>query len=146
MEKYHASLQVKVYSVAHLMLRREQDFFKVYDITQKQFNILRILRGVYPNSASLKEVGERMIAPSSDITRLTSRLVKKELIEISVNNIDKRYKNASITKQGMSLLAQIDVVAFKNMKTGIQHLTKEECDTLSKLLDKIADDDTLANT
>lgn len=140
---HHVKLQVKIYRVSQLMLRREQDFFKEFGITQKQFNILRILRGVYPHSLSLKEVGERMIDPSSDVTRLTNRLIKKELIEISPNKNDKRFKDASLTKIGLNILAQIDKVALKKMKTGIEHLSKTECDTLSLLLDKITNDDLL---
>ncbi len=142
-EKHHLHLQVKIYRVSQLMLKREQDFFKEFGITQKQFNILRILRGVYPHSLSLKEVGERMIDPSSDVTRLANRLIKKELIEISANKNDKRFKDASLTKLGLSLLAQIDKVALKKIKTGIEHLTKAECNTLSLLLDKITNDDLL---
>ena len=145
MEKYHAILQVKVYRVAQLMLKREEVFFKNFNLTQKQFNILRILRGVYPNSISLKEVGERMIDSASDVTRLTARLIKKELIIVSTNKVDKRYKDAALTKSGMSLLNQIDGVALEKMKTGIQHLTETECNTLSELLDKITSDDPLAN-
>ena len=146
MQNYHAILQVKMYRVTQLMLRREQDFFEEFRITQKQFNILRILRGVYPNSLSLKEVSERMIDHSSDMTRLTKRLMKKKLVEVGVNKIDKRYKDASLTKVGLSLLGQIDKIALEKMKTGIQNLTKAECETLSILLDKIADDEKLTNT
>lgn len=145
MKDYHAKLQVKIYRVTQLMLRREQSFFEEFGITQKQFNILRILRGVYPNSLSLKEVSERMIDRSSDITRLTGRLLKKKLIEVGANKIDKRYKDASLTKAGLSLLGQIDKIALKEMKTGIQNLSKTECEALSILLDKVADDKNLTD-
>ncbi|MBX2877991.1 MAG: MarR family transcriptional regulator [Saprospiraceae bacterium] len=145
MKKYHIELQVKIYRASQLMLRREQDFFKEFEITQKQFNILRILRGIYPNSLSLKEIGERMIDPSSDVTRLTNRLIKKELIETSPNKHDKRFKDASLTKAGLTLLAKIDKIAVVQMKTGIENLSEAECSTLSALLDKIAKDDLLTN-
>ncbi len=145
MEEYHAILQVKMYRITQLMLKREQDFFKEFGITQKQFNLMRILRGAYPNSLSLKEVSHRLIDLSSDITRLTKRLMKKELIEVSPNETDKRYKDAILTKSGITLLNQIDKVALQNMKTGIQYLTKTECDSLSILLDKIAGDESLTN-
>lgn len=145
MEVYHVKLQVKVYRASQLMLRREQDFFKEFGITQKQFNILRILRGIYPNSLSLKEIGERMIDPSSDVTRLSSRLIKKGLIETSPNKHDKRFKDSSLTKSGLNLLAKIDKIAIAQMKTGIENLTEAECETLSALLDKIANDDLLTN-
>lgn len=146
MQKYHAILQVKIYRTSNLMIRREQDFFKDFGITQKQFNILRILRGVYPNSIAMKEVSERMIDTSSDITRLASRLIKKELMQLSTNQVDRRYKDAIITKSGMALLAKIDSIALSKMKTGIQNLTEEECDILSGLLDKIAGDQEISNT
>ena len=146
MNEYHAIIQVKMYRVTQLMLSREQDFFENFGITQKQFNILRILRGGYPNSLSLKEVSERMIDRSSDITRLTKRLMKKKLIEVDVNKIDKRYKDASLTHVGLSLLRQIDKIALEKMKTGIQNLTKTECETLSILLDKIIGDEKMYNT
>ncbi len=106
---------------------------------------MRILRGIYPNSLSLKEIGERMIDPSSDVTRLTNRLIKKELIETSPNKHDKRFKDASLTKPGLSLLAKIDKIAVVQMKTGIECLSEAECKTLSTLLDKIAKDDLLPN-
>ncbi len=146
MEKYHAILQVKIYQVAQLMLKREQHFFKDFGITQKQFNILRILRGTYPNSISLKEVSARMIDSSSDITRLASRLIKKELIMVSTNKADKRYKDASLSKSGMNLLTQIDKMALEKMKTGIQHLSEPECKTMNTLLDKITGDEQLTNS
>lgn len=146
MNTFHVNTQVKLYRVANLMLGREQDFFKAFEITQKQFNILRILRGVYPASIALKTISERMIERSSDVTRLTSRLVKKGLIQVSTNSLDKRYRDASITKTGMHLLAQIDAVALERMKTGIQHLSREECHQLSTLLDKIAGEEEISDT
>ena len=145
MERHHAILQVKVYRVANLMINREQAFFKQFEITQKQFNMLRILRGVYPNNISMKDLKERMIDKSSDLTRLANRLIKKELISLTTNQIDKRYRDAAITKAGMNLLAQIDQVALKEMKTGIEHLNEQECQQLSKLLDKIAGSDEIKN-
>lgn len=145
MEAYHAKIQVKIYRVAQLMLRREQVFFKAFEITQKQFNIMRILRGTYPNSLSLKEVGARMIDTSSDITRLTNRLIKKELITVAPNQRDKRYKDAALTKTGLSLLTEIDKVVLEEMKTGTEHLTKADCRLLSDLLDKIANDNSLTD-
>lgn len=146
MNDYHAILQVKMYRVTQLMLSREQAFFEGFGITQKQFNILRILRAGYPNSLSLKEVSERMIDRSSDITRLSKRLIKKHLIEVDTNKFDKRYKDAHLTQEGLSLLRQIDKIVFEKMQTGIQNLTKTECETLSVLLDKIIDDEKMDNT
>lgn len=35
------------------------DFFKRYDITMQQFNVLRILRGQYPNPVSTSDIRER---------------------------------------------------------------------------------------
>jgi len=139
----HIHLQVKLYRLTNLMIQREQVFFKRYGLTQKQFNMLRILRGSYPQSVSLSQVSERLIDKSSDITRLAARLTHKNLISITANQNDRRYKDASITKSGLDLLSQIDKAAPTEMSTGIEKLDENECQTLSRLIDKIHGDGNL---
>jgi DNA-binding MarR family transcriptional regulator len=44
--------------------------FKPYGISPQQFNVLRILRGSYPNALRLSDITERMIDKNSNATRL----------------------------------------------------------------------------
>lgn len=41
-----------------------------YKLTHQQFNILRILKGSFPEPLSANDIKERMIFKNSDVTRL----------------------------------------------------------------------------
>ena len=56
------------------------DYFKQYDLSMQQYNVLRILRGKKGESANLSYVQERMISPMSNTTRLIEKLRLKGLL------------------------------------------------------------------
>src|SRR4051812_6517349 len=65
-------------------------FFKGIDITTQQFNVLRILRGQYPDHCSLKLVKERMLDRMSDASRIVDKLVAKKYVDRKVCPGDRR--------------------------------------------------------
>ncbi|WP_245598568.1 MarR family transcriptional regulator [Sporocytophaga myxococcoides] len=69
---------------------RTRNFMKDYDLTPQQFNILRILRGQYPNPSTINLLKERMLDKMSDASRLVERLRIKELLERSPSSEDRR--------------------------------------------------------
>jgi len=113
----------------------QKEVFIKYDITPQQYNVLRILRGRYPNSICAGDIKEVMIDRSPDLTRLCDRLVKKELIERQVNEYNRRQALIKITIAGLELVKEIDP-ALKNMSKKFGNLTEEESEMLSELLDK----------
>jgi len=114
----------------------QTNFFKKYDLTMQQYNILRILRGAYPEPLSLKIIKKRMLDKMSDVSRLVDRLLKKKLVTIHLNMEDKRCNNVLITELGLNLLKEIHSELFK-FDLLFNDLTPEEIDTLNTLLDKI---------
>lgn len=54
-----------------------KDFLDEYDITQQQFNILRILRGAKGEPLSTNDLSDRMIDKMSDASRIVDRLISK---------------------------------------------------------------------
>ncbi|MGZ6540317.1 MAG: MarR family transcriptional regulator, partial [Bacteroidia bacterium] len=52
---------------------RNHENFKTLDITPQQFNVLRILRGQYPDPCNLKLVKERMLDRVSDASRIVDK-------------------------------------------------------------------------
>ena len=50
-------------------------FFEAEGITGQQFNILRILRGSYPQPLSTLQIRERMLEKKSDTSRIVYRLI-----------------------------------------------------------------------
>ncbi|MCI0920022.1 MarR family transcriptional regulator [Sphingobacterium rhinopitheci] len=106
------------------------------DITLQQFNVLRILRGQFPNPISNTLVKKRMINSTPDISRLVERLVLKNLVVRAQNVADKRIVDLMITELGMKLLASLE----EDMILGdilFQNITETEALQLSQLLDKL---------
>lgn len=113
------------------------DFFKQYDISAQQFNVLRILRGQKGKPANLATIQERMIHKNSNTTRLIDKLILKELVERTICPENRRKVEIIITKNGLDLLQAIDPKLNELEESSIQSLTTEEAETLNILLEKL---------
>src|SRR5476651_1617441 len=82
--------------------------FEKYNLTQQQFNILRILRGQYPKPATVNLLKERMIDKMSDASRIVDRLMQKELVSRCTNTKDRRAVDVRISKKGLEILSKMD--------------------------------------
>ncbi len=109
--------------------------FNNFDITPQQFNILRILRGQYPNPSTINLLKERMLDKMCDASRMVDRLKQKELIERCVNKKDRRSVDIVISQKGLDLLSRIDVEL--DQEKLMKHLSEEEARQLNTLLDKL---------
>ena len=85
-----------------------RSLFEKNNITVQQFNILRILRGQYPNPATVNLLKERMIDKMSDASRIVDRLVQKGLVSRCTNTKDRRAVDIRISEQGLKTLAIMD--------------------------------------
>jgi DNA-binding MarR family transcriptional regulator len=110
--------------------------FEQYNLTQQQFNILRILRGQYPKPATVNLLKERMIDKMSDASRIVDRLVQKGLVSRCTNNKDRRAVDIRISDEGLEILSKMDK-EFKTSDMLKDNLTLEEAGQLSELLDKM---------
>jgi DNA-binding MarR family transcriptional regulator len=79
-----------------------------HGITADQYNVLRILRGVYPGGHPRNEVARRMIHRAPDVTRMLDRLARQGLAARVRNADDRRESIATITRAGLALLDRID--------------------------------------
>lgn len=77
-------------------------------ITHDQYNVLRILRGVYPEGHPRGEVSARLISRAPDVTRLLDRLAKGGFIKRDWHPSNRRLSIATITDAGLKLLAAAD--------------------------------------
>src|ERR1700743_384199 len=81
--------------------------FEKHNLTNQQFNILRILRGQYPKPATINLLKERMIDKMSDASRIVDRLVQKEMITRCTNNKDRRAVDIRISDKGLEIAYKI---------------------------------------
>ncbi|WP_228851833.1 MarR family winged helix-turn-helix transcriptional regulator [Aegicerativicinus sediminis] len=111
----------------------QNEFFKEFDISPQQFNILRILNGA-SGPLKVQTVKERMIDRAPNATRLMDKLCAKELIQRINCSEDRRVVNVEITDKGKNLLNKIPDDFSENL---LKNITEEEAEALSRILDKI---------
>jgi len=110
--------------------------FEKHNLTQQQFNVLRILRGQYPNPATINMIKERMLDKMSDASRIVDRLIQKGLVSRCTNNKDRRAVDIRISEAGLEILSKMDE-EFKTSDMLKNNLTEDEAGRLSDLLDKL---------
>jgi DNA-binding MarR family transcriptional regulator len=109
--------------------------FEPFDITQQQFNILRILRGAGQPLSTL-QIRQRMLDKMSDTSRIVDRLVKKGMVKKSVCREDRRLVDVLLTEKGKKLLQSMDGMN-EEMESLFKYLSEGEARQLNVLLDKI---------
>lgn len=112
------------------------EIVKPFDISSEQYNVLRILRGQKGNPANMCLIQERMIAKTSNTTRLVDKLLLKELVTREVCSVNRRKIEVSITSKGLDVLKALDEKIIEHEKTFSNNLTIEELETLNTLLEK----------
>jgi DNA-binding MarR family transcriptional regulator len=117
---------------------KQDSLFKDSDITVQQYNVLRILRGQYPNPCSIKLIKERMLDRMSDTSRIVDKLYTKKLLERNECPNDRRSVNVIISDKGLELLKSLDYID-EISKQSLKSLTTAEINTLNELLDKLRD-------
>ena len=106
-------------------------------ITTTQYNVLRILRGAGELGLCRNEVGERLIRPVPDVTRLLDRMEELGLIDRRRSGTDRRFVATFITERGQELLATLDdrIVAFHRER--LAHLTEDQLRVVITLLESV---------
>jgi len=109
--------------------------FEPFDITQQQFNILRILRGAGQPLSTL-QIRQRMLDKMSDTSRIVDRLVKKGMVKKTISREDRRLVDVLLTDKGKKLLQSMDGMN-EEMESIFKYLSIEEAKLLNVLLDKV---------
>ena len=120
---------------ATALQRRETELLKAHDLTQPQFNVLRILRGAGADGLICREIGERMLTYDPDVTKLLDRLEARGLVTRERLATDRRAVAARITPAGLRLLQQVDKPMLDLVVGLLGHLGARRLKTLSLLLE-----------
>ena len=109
-------------------------------ISHRQYNLLRILRGAGQAGLTRKEVAERLIDRSPDVTRLLDRLERHGLVGRERGAEDKRTSRARLTEKGTGLLAQVDESVERVHREFFAGLDAEQLEQLNRVLELLADE------
>ncbi len=128
---------VNLIYTSNRMVDEQKAFFKKVEITHQQYNVLRILRGKYPESLNPGEIKSVMLDKSPDLTRLVDRLLVKELVERESCQDNRRKVNIKISDKGLKFLEDLEPMIVNATNQYEENLTDEEASQLSDLLDKL---------
>ncbi len=112
------------------------EILKPYDLSGEQYNVLRILRGQKGCPANMCVIQERMLAKTSNTTRLVDKLLLKELVTREVCTDNRRKIEVTITQKGLAVLAELDPKVDAHEQFFTKNLESEELIQLNRLLEK----------
>ncbi|RTY66641.1 MarR family transcriptional regulator [Flavobacterium sp. GSP27] len=112
------------------------ELLKPHEISGEQYNVLRILRGQKGNPANMWAIQERMLAKTSNTTRLVDKLLLKEFVTRKVCPENRRKIEVLITQKGLDVLAVLDPKVIAHERFFSKNLSAEEIIQLNQLLEK----------
>lgn len=109
---------------------------KEFGLTHEQYNVLRILKGKYPDQMCVRDIACRMIEKNSNVPRIIDRLEIKKLVKRSTSAIDKRETVITLTQGGITLLEASTVVLNRILDESLA-ITEQDALALNDLLEKV---------
>ena len=132
----HQKAAINLIYTLSWMKDRTKLIFESEDITSQQFNILRILRGSFPQPLSTLQIRERMLEKMSDTSRIVDRLIAKGLVKKLICKNDRRLVDVIITDKGKKMLERLDAKQDE-IDSVLGNLSEKDANILSDLLDKV---------
>ena len=120
----------------NILAEQFNEVLKPFDISAEQFNVLRILRGQKGNPANMFLIQERMLAKTSNTTRLVDKLLAKGLVTRDICPDNRRKMEIRITEKGLGLLNELDPKVDQHEIDYASRMTAAELKQLNELLEK----------
>lgn len=131
----YSKLMINVLYTSSWLTALQNTVFKEHTLTPQQYNSLRILRGQYPEAATVNLLKDRMIDKMSNVSRIIDKLKAKDLVTRKPCKHDRRQVDVKITEKGLKLLEIIDVEMTK-WEENLHAISIDEAKTVNALLDK----------
>lgn len=135
-ESEYEKLIVNLIYTNSWLSEQQQNTFKPFGITAPQYNVLRILRGQYPEPCTVNTIIDRMLDRMSNASRIVDRLEAKALVERKVCKTDRRAKDVVITELGLGLLDKVDDAMAEWSKRFLS-ISKDRVEATNTLLDEM---------
>ncbi|QDV24662.1 MarR family winged helix-turn-helix transcriptional regulator [Aureliella helgolandensis] len=112
----------------------EDEVFGRVGLSAQQYNALRLLRSVYPDSMPTLVLGGRLISRAPDMTRLLDRLESRCLLVRERRPENRRVVEVRIAKEGTQLLDEVHDALQECHRQQLGHLDKKVLRQLASLL------------
>ncbi len=128
---------LNIFHTANTLRNRLNDCLKSFELTDPQYNVLRILRGQRGKPMNLFEIGDRMVHRESNVSRIVDKLEAKRLVLRKEDPANRRRVDISVTDTGLAALTSIQPKLDEEIRAAFDGLDAEHIETLCVLLDKI---------
>jgi DNA-binding MarR family transcriptional regulator len=122
---------------SNLLTARIEARFAGFDVTFMQWVVLLHIRDKIAMTAA--EIGRSVGHDSGAMTRLVDHLVQRGLVERCRSSRDRRIVTLSLTDQGSRTVASLAPSVIDCLNQAVATFTREEADTLTRLLTKLID-------
>lgn len=130
-------LYLSIVKTASDLSHLTDQFLRQFEITQIQYNVLRILRGAGSGGLCRNQISERMITAAPDMSRLLDRMERDGLIHRSRDREDRRQVASTIARKGAALLDRMEIPLMEFHRLQLQALGGTKTSTLLDLLAEI---------
>ncbi|MGY8869058.1 MAG: MarR family winged helix-turn-helix transcriptional regulator [Pseudomonadales bacterium] len=115
-------------------------FFKSHGLQLGEFDVLATLRrSGAPYELAPTQLFEELLISSGGMTNRLDRLEKAGLIARAPNPQDRRGTLVLLTEEGLALMNRIVPLHVENEARSLSNLSREEQETLDRLLEKLID-------
>ncbi len=112
----------------------EETMFARFDLSAQQYNALRLLKAVYPESLPTLALSTLLISRAPDITRLLDKLELRQLLCRRRRPENRRVVDISLTPEGLALLSELEVPVRECHQCQVGHLDPQSQQQLMALL------------
>ena len=109
---------------------------KEFGLTHEQYNVLRILKGKYPEQMCVRDIACRMIEKSSNVPRIIDRLELKKLVKRATSAVDKRETVITLTQGGITIL-EASTKVVNHAIDSLMIINEKDAAELNQLLEKV---------
>ncbi len=131
----HLKAMLDIIHTASVISYKQYKFFKQFDISPQQYNILRILRGSQPEPLTFQEIKSRMLERTPHTTRMIDKLESAGLVYRERSHSDRRKIFVHIAREGLKIMDRIDK-KLPGFMEPMRNLSASEAKLLSGLLEK----------
>jgi DNA-binding MarR family transcriptional regulator len=128
---------LNIIRTAEVLGQHMAGFLRDFQLSQTQYNVLRILRGAGEAGATCSQIGDRMINHDPDITRLLDRLESRGLIARERSKQDRRVVITRISPEGLALVGSIDEPLRRHVRERMGGIGRADMETLIGQLEQI---------
>lgn len=130
---------LSIYLTGDLIKKRAREFFRSYDITEVQFNVLDLLRNEAPEGRGLTQaqLGKMMVVKRSNVTSVLDRMERDNLVERLDVPGDRRYNEVRLTDKGKVVVNNVKDAYMAAVQELLSGLSEPEMEILLDMLGRI---------